>query len=572
MLQYNPQDEQKELFENDYIEPAKLVNSLTEIRGKKVTMRATINEHHEIEHYHYDKDGVPTAPPLGKSHEENLPKQWLTKGKKTFFKDFLKNPMVSNDTMIKIWLGIGDGFKLTSSNRKIREDLEAISYEGKFWDRLEDWISRLFYEGEVFILTMIKPDGTFDFRTIEPTDFVNLGTYSKDGVVFLPEDMETVIGYFRKITTDKNNIVICFEPSFELMKNWNLYVGRLPELVGENWRDLMKYSVNRQMTELSENGYIQRFVVHLKYYATSNMPRGISPINTYIYFLNLYLQTKVDMVERKRSQAIFARILTFDESKGGKTGWRHVSALLDPETRPDDWYEQLNEEGLIGELEPGGGIICPPGSDIKEFSPKFEQESGQDDDIADVYTQGMHSDRGVAQARTDHTKSAIDATRDFTEIALRNIQKRIVDLIRFNILVPLFDVKSMIWGYPKTFDVVEMDVSYSNIKNGTTTRKRFYTKKKIYQMIDIILPPITIKDNINLVNALYGSKHLGKGQDMSREERAKLAGIYDFREQMEKKFVEEELYGKDLTADAALGNNPSPATPTIDPETAKKGT
>lgn len=395
---------------------------------------------------------------------------------------------VNASTNSKADYAAGSGFGADSDNLDIRLYLKDFfySYRNRLYATLPGWVIRMLGEGELFLLIAFDKEAKATVRVIEPSrigrDTVN------DGLITDPDDVTQTIWY-EYYTTTLNGSELEYIPDIRVVFDPSL---------------LAKVDIDRKLSENSWGGNkfkaiggYNRFILHWK--NLTGIPeykRDISALATVLEAVNLYWNAIKWQLDHKKAQCAYTNVLTFDDTPAGKVAWQIWNRLTD---------EEKAKSGLTKQLTPGSTIVLMPGLKFDVKAPQLTKITGENQDILNIAGAGARTPQDLWQGQASGaTHASLKSSRSPLEMEIENLQYKLGNLVKYEVLRACFFVAAKMGKFPETFEVEEI----VDVKKGEPTFKKIKTEP--IELVNLSFPDIKFEQQIEgKVNAYLGSQHAG---------------------------------------------------------------
>jgi hypothetical protein len=269
----------------------------------------------------------------------------------------------------------------------------------------------------------------------------------------------------------------------------SIYIAYDPNLIQEASHDqdfrknLIPKSRKKAFRKL--NGYYKFIVTWEKGLLTR---RNVSYLRTVLAWLNNYENLKKYEIDFKKSVGAYLWVVTIEDPKAFRL-WLGLSD------------EDKRKTGIGAKKTPGGTLVLPPGMDIKAINPNLPSISESDTDILHMVTSGLNEPEDITTGQSRGTFATVKASRGPMSDRISDEAAYWERFLRYDFWKPIFHLKSVIRGFPRTFGTQEA-VDFKGKKPVFRS-----VKKRPEQLIEIAFPTTEMLDPEIRARAYLGVKH-----------------------------------------------------------------
>lgn len=422
----------------------------------------------------------------------------------------------------------GKNFGVYSDNLDINLYLKDFfySYRNRLYYTCPGWVIRMLAESELFLLLAFDEVGKATVRVLEPSRIGN-GSVN-DGLLVDPDDATQTLFY--DYYGSDNELI----PDVRIALNPEL-LAKAKKLDGFDTKKTEKSRAPG--AKFKKIGGYRRFVIHWK--NLTGIPeykRDISVLSTVLEAVNLYWNAIKWQLDHKKAQCAYTNVLRFEDSPTGKIAWQLWNKMTD---------EEKENTGLTKQLTPGSTLVLMPGLAYDVKAPQLTKLSGENEDLLNIAGAGARTPQDLWQGQSaGATHASLKSSRSPLEMEIENLQNKLGNFFRYEVLRVCFHVYSMLTGFPPLFDKEEVE----SISGGTPKFRKIQVEP--VELIRVTSPNVTFDEGIEKkVNAFLGSQHNGLSNiGVSSERIAEELGVDDLSRQRREKLLEEKEYGEVVTS------------------------
>ena len=426
----------------------------------------------------------------------------------------------------------GAGFDLYSTHWDIQAFMKDLwySHRNQMYTRVVGFMVRMLAEGELFLLLSFDDKGKAKVRVLEPS---RIGRGGNTGLVLNPDDATETLFYKYKQEYIPD-INIAYNPEkYALVKN-DVPLDRLTNsrVKGTKYRPFRK-----------NLGGFNRFVIHWKNLTgIMEYERDTSSLSAILEALNLYWNAIKWQLDHKKAQAAYTNIFTFDDTTTGKLAF-HMFKKMSPEDR--------EKSGLTGRLKPGSRVFCMPGLSFDVKNPQLSKIDGDNRDLLNIAGAGAQTPQDMFQGQSaGSTHASLKSSRSPLEKEIENLQTKLANFVKYNLLRSCFYVASQVSDFPSEFKTEVVDRS-----TGKMVKKEVEVEPA--ELVTVIKPHVKFESDLEgKASAYFGNNHFGATSKGVSNERAMASfGINDYEREQDRKFLE--IESEPTPAEKPAGTEPA---------------
>ena len=437
----------------------------------------------------------------------------------------------------------GAGFDLYSPYYEIQAFMRDLwySHRNKMYTRIVGFMIRMLAEGELFLLLSFDEKGKAKVRVLEPS---RIGRGGNTGLILNPDDATETLFYKYKqeFIPDIN---IAYNP-----EKYGLVKDQVPIAKLKNSRVA---STKYRAFRANLGGY-NRFVIHWKNLTgIMEYERDTSSLSAILEALNLYWNAIKWQLDHKKAQAAYTNIFSFEDTITGKLAF-HMFKKMTPQQKIDS--------GLTGRLKPGSRVFCMPGLKFDVKNPQLSKIDGDNRDLLNIAGAGAQTPQDMFQGQSaGATHASLKSSRSPLEKEIENLQTKLGQFIKFDVLRACFYVASQVSDFPSEFETTIVDRSSGKMKEKKV-------KVEPCELVTVIRPHVKFESELQgKASAFFGNNHDGATSKGMSDERAMAGlGINDYEREQDKRFLEEKNRPKEKPVNTGQEDKKPNGQELVEPE------